>query len=415
MLLSKKLTLDITDVQSNIIAHMNYAAYKLWNVCNYEKHNYKTLGLASFPNWYYQKKAHKSNMWYKSLPSQTAQEVCKDLQEAWASFFTLQKTGGVKNAKPPRFKHDNMAITYMQNGLSRVDDTTIRFSLPKALKKHLLDKYNIHDKYLFLKAEAFKSMKHIKQIKIYPPKDKKIEIVVIYQIDDIEMLPDNGKYLSIDLGINNPFTCFDSEKEASFIIGKRYKSICYHYNKQIAHYQSIAALQQTANGIKYPKLTKRVKSLYRSRNNSIHDYFHKCTRWITNYCIDNDIHTVVIGDITHIRDNKNLGDKNNQVFHYFPKAKIVTQLRYKLQLSGIMLIEQKESYSSQCSPTSTAVDKTNAKKSNRKYRGLYIENNHIWNADAVGAYNILRLHFQSQEKCVGVHPTHLSNPIKVAV
>ena len=70
MLLSKKLTLDITDVQSNIIAHMGYAAYKLWNVCNYEKKNYKALGLVDFPNWYYQKKAHKANMWYKSLPSQ---------------------------------------------------------------------------------------------------------------------------------------------------------------------------------------------------------------------------------------------------------------------------------------------------------------------------------------------------------
>jgi putative transposase len=229
------------------------------------------------------------------------------------------------------------------------------------------------------------------------------------------MLPDNGKYLSIDLGINNPFTCLNSAKETVFILGKQYKSICYYYNKRIARYQSIAAAQQAAKGVKYPKLTPRVINLYSDRRNTLNDYFHKCTRWITNYCIDNDTHTVVIGDITHIRDNKNLGDKNNQVFHAFPKAKIVAQLKYKLQMAGITLIEQKESYSSQCSPTSAAVDKKYAKKSNRKYRGLYVENNNIWNADAVGAYNILRLYFQSQEKCVSFKPTRLSNPIKVAV
>ena len=415
MLLSKKLTLDVTDVQSNIIAHMNYAAYKLWNVCNYEKKNYKALGLTDFPNLYYQKKAHKTNMWYKSLPSQTAQEVCKDLQEAWSSFFTLQKTGGVKNPQPPRFKHDNIAITYMQNGLKRIDDATVRFALSKGLRKHMFDKYKINDEYLFLKADAFKNIEHIKQITIYPPKDNKIEVTVVYQIDDVEMLPDNGNYLSIDLGINNPFTCFDSANETAFILGKQYKSICYYYNKNIAHYQSIAAAQQAAKGVKYPKLTPRVINLYRDRRNTLNDYFHKCTRWITNYCINNDIHTVVIGDITHIRDNKNLGDQNNQVFHAFPKDKIVTQLRYKLKMAGITLIEQKESYSSQCSPTSAAVEKQYAKKSNRKHRGLYIENKNIWNADAVGAYNILRLYFQSKNKCVSFKPTHLSNPVKVAV
>lgn len=415
MLLSKKLTLDVTDVQSNIIAHMNYAAYKLWNVCNYEKKNYKALGLSNFPNWYYQKKTHKTNMWYKSLPSQTAQEVCKDLQEAWSSFFTLQKTGGIKNPQPPRFKHDNIAITYMQNGIKRIDDTTIRLALSKDLKKHMLDKYQIHDGYLFLNAKAFEDMKIIKQVQIYPPKNNKVDAIVIYQIDDAKMLPDNGKYLSIDLGINNPFTCFDSDKETAFILGKQYKSICYYHNKNIAHYQSIAAAQQSANGIKHPKLTSRVINLYKDRRNALNDYFHKCTRWITNYCIDNDIHTVVIGDITHIRDNKNLGDKNNQAFHAFPKDKIIAQLRYKLKMVGITLIEQKESYSSQCSPTSAAVSKQYAKKSNRKNRGLYVENKNIWNADAVGAYNILRLYFQSQNKCVSTKPTHLSNPIKVAV
>lgn len=78
MLLSHKTTIKINRNYSNIIGHMCYAAYKLWNVCNYERVHYKELALpAGYPDWYYQKKAHKSDLWYKQLPSQTAQEVCK--------------------------------------------------------------------------------------------------------------------------------------------------------------------------------------------------------------------------------------------------------------------------------------------------------------------------------------------------
>ena len=75
---------------------MCYAAYKLWNVCNYERLHYKELDIpVDYPDWYYQKKVHKDNMWYKQLPSQTAQEVCKLLDKSWKSFYALQKSHGI--------------------------------------------------------------------------------------------------------------------------------------------------------------------------------------------------------------------------------------------------------------------------------------------------------------------------------
>ena len=64
MLLSHETTVRPDDSSANIIGHMCYAASKLWNVCNYERNNYKELGLARYPDWYYQKSAHKANIWY---------------------------------------------------------------------------------------------------------------------------------------------------------------------------------------------------------------------------------------------------------------------------------------------------------------------------------------------------------------
>ena len=117
MLLSRKTSVKISQKYENIIGHMCYAASKLWNVCNYERYHYREMGLSEYPDWYYQKKAHKSNLWYRQLPSQTAQETCKLLDKAWKSFYALKKSGGVREPKPPRFKKQNMRITYMQMGI----------------------------------------------------------------------------------------------------------------------------------------------------------------------------------------------------------------------------------------------------------------------------------------------------------
>ena len=97
-----------------------------------------------------------------------------------------------------------------------------------------------------------------------------------------------------------------------------------------------------------------------------------------------------VRDIKGIREEKNLGRKTNQQLHSLPYARIYMQLEYKLKMQGIRLIRQEESYSSQCPPQSEEVSRIYAEKKNRKKRCIYIVDTVIYNADAVGAYNILR-------------------------
>ena len=101
MYLTKKEVITCKKEDLEILKHMGYAAYKLWNVGNYEKRNYKELGFEKFPNWYDQKKRLKETFFYKNLPSQTAQEVLCQLQESWSSFFQLQKSKKIINPRPP--------------------------------------------------------------------------------------------------------------------------------------------------------------------------------------------------------------------------------------------------------------------------------------------------------------------------
>lgn len=414
MLLSKETAIKVTDIQSNIIGHLGLSAYKLWNTLKYERDHWTALGLTAYPDWYYQKKVHKDDLWYKALPSQTAQEVCKLLDKSYKSYFTLLKTGGVENPHPPKFKHKNMPVTYMQKGISHTGDT-VRLSLSKAFKQHMSERFDIHENYLYLKNSIFESMEHIKQLKLYMPEHNVCRLIAIYEIPDVQEKPDNGHYLSIDMGVHNMLMTYDNVSHTSVIYGRRYSEILHYYDKKIAHYQSISDGQQSAKGIKYPKKSKRVLALYRKKRNTVHNLLHKVTKQITDYCMVHHIHTVIIGDLTGIRKDNDHGSCTNQKFHQLPYKKLTELLTYKLALRGIRLIKISEAYSSQTAPSAPLVSKQYAAPNNRIKRGLYVDGKMIYNADAVGAYNILRLYLQKENISITLPYDGLCSPIKVAV
>ena len=408
MLLSRKEIFKNDEQNNTILRHMGYSAYKLWNVGNYEKRNYKELGLDKFPDWYDQKKRLKTDFFFKNLPSQTAQDVLQLLQEAWQSFFTLKKTKGVENPKPPRFKHDIMDITFKKDAIKQLPGC-IRLTISKQLKDYLKTQ-DIDADFIYLKTKRFSNM-NIKEIQVKFLDEDSFAIIAVYEISDTPKLLNNGRYLSIDLGINNNFACYDTIGKGFIVNG--FLNATHYYDKKIAYLQSIADKQQVKQGIKYPKKTRQVINLYHKKSNAVTNFLHQSTRLIADYCHENKINTVIIGDIKGIRKDKSIG-RNNQQLHSLPYDRIYEMLEYKLSLYGITLIKQKESYSSQCPPISIKVSKKYAAKKNRKYRGLYIDGNNIYNADMVGAYNILRLYLQKKKENE-IPFVNLSSPVKVTV
>lgn len=386
MKLSRKVMFHNDTENLAILNHMGYSAYKLWNKANYEKRNYKDLKMSAYPNWYEQKKRLKDNFFYRNLPAQTAQEVLSELERAWKSYFKLCKTKGIVNPRPPRFKHENMGFSFLQKGIQQTSDG-VRLSISKQLKDYLKTQC-INANYIYLKTDNFSDI-NIKQIQIRFIDEKTFSATAVYEIEDIEPKDDNGHCLSIDLGLKNNFTCYDSNGQTFIIRG--FMEATHYYDKCIAYYQSINSSMQYAKEIQYPKTSKRIKRLYIKKRNKVNNFVHQATKQIANYCERNDIRTVVVGDIRNIRKEKNIG-RNNQQLHSFPYEQIYQKLKYKLELKGIQMIKQNEAYSSQCPPDSKSVSKEYAIKINRKYRGLYISDRKKYNADCVGAYNILRLY-----------------------
>ncbi|MDM8563676.1 transposase, partial [Candidatus Marithioploca araucensis] len=203
----------------------------------------------------------------------------------------------------------------------------------------------------------------------------------------------NEKVMAIDLGLNNLATCVTNGVKKPFIVdGRRLKSINHHYNKRFAKLQS--HLKKTRDR----KWSNRLQRLTDRRNARIADDLHKATRQVTEICVEKSISKVVVGDVAKSLNQINLGKKTNQNFVNLSLGQFIDKLRYKLELHGITLEVINESYTSKASfvdddflPKKYQLKKTHSFSGKRIKRGLYrSKNGTAINADANGAYNILR-------------------------
>lgn len=90
MLLSHKTDIQLNTTESNIVGHMCYAASKLWNVCNYERRNFKELGMVHYPDWYDQKAQLKP-----AEPIVAAGLDTEELRAVFSRCENLQRIGRV--------------------------------------------------------------------------------------------------------------------------------------------------------------------------------------------------------------------------------------------------------------------------------------------------------------------------------
>ena len=115
------------------------------------------------------------------------------------------------------------------------------------------------------------------------------------------------------------------------------------------------------------------------------------TKKVIDIAVKQGVETIVVGDLTGIREKANLGKKTNQKLHILPFEKIVHMIMYKAEEQGISVVEVPEAYTSQtCAACKLLPTKEYAVKSNRKHRGLYIckDCHATLNADVNGAMNI---------------------------
>ena len=306
---------------------------------------------------------------YRSLSSQASQKVVSQVYQDWKIFYKLIKIQSKLNGVPkiPKYKDKGgKNVVIFTTNICRIKNGYIYF----------YEKFNLNP----LKTNVQKEQ--LNQVRIIPQSSCYI-VEVVYTKEKQELDLNENLYLSIDLGINNLATCVNNADCKSFIInGKMVKSINQYFNKKLAELSSLSK----------NKSTKRLRRLSLKRSNKIHDYFHKSSRYIINYCIENKIKNIIIGYNKQWKQECNLGKVNNQKFVNIPYLKLINQLIYKGEEIGINIILNEEFYTSKCD--SLVLEEIKFHENylgERTKRGLFQSSvGKIINADVNAAINIMR-------------------------
>jgi putative transposase len=219
--------------------------------------------------------------------------------------------------------------------------------------------------------------------------------------------------------LNNLATCVTNGVIEPFIIdGRRLKSVNAYYNKRKAKMQ----FKLSKRGKKW---SRQLQSLSNWRNAAVNDYMHRATSYVVKTCVKHGISQVVVGDVAKSLNRINLGKKNNQNFVNLSLGQFVDLLGYKLGSHSIDLVVANESYTSKASfldddkmPKRYNPKAKNKFSGQRVKRGLYKSSNGtLLNADANGAYNILRktdsdFSFSKLAKKVGARVKEWLHPTK---
>lgn len=333
----------------------------------------------------------KSSPNYKELNSNIAQQILKEVDDSFKSFFGLIKLAkqgkySFKDCKLPRYLPKD-GYTTLVIGFVRLNGNKLILPFSNNFKKtHKVVEITIPPVLLD---------KKVKEIRILPKANARyFEIQYIYETECIQRNLNTQNSLALDLGVNNLVTAVSSTGKSFIVDGKRLKSINRWFNKENARLQSIKDKQHFGK-----KPTNRQKAITRDCNNKVNDYMNKAARMIIDYCINNDIGTLIAGYNVTFQRNSHIGKQNNQNFVNIPYGRLRDKLAYMCELNGITYVEQEESYTSKASfwdkDNIPVYNNDNPKEyefsGNRVHRGLYeTANSKTFNADINGALNIMR-------------------------
>lgn len=380
----------LTKLQYKSLRELSHIAKNLTNEALYNIRQYY-FAEGEYLNYPKNYTLLKNSENYKLLNSNMAQQILKEVDGSFKSFFALLKLAkkgkyNFKDCKLPGYlPKDGFATLVI--GFVRISNNQLIVPFSNSYRK-------THDK-VIINIPPILYDRAIKEIRIIPKCHARFfEVQYTYEVICPQINKESKNVLAIDVGVNNLVTTVDTNGHSFIIDGRRLKSINQWFNKQSAYLQSIKDKQ------KLPKQkTKRQNQLIIKHTNQVNDYMHKAVKIIINYCLAMNIDTIVIGYNETLQKNSNMGKVNNQSFCFIPFGKLRNYLEYSCALYGIKFIKQEESYTSQASffdgdeiPIYNADNPQKyAFSGKRVYRGLYkTSTGKKINADINGALNILK-------------------------
>lgn len=389
------------DAEWKKIDELCFKSKSLYNYANYIirqelKENNKYIGTNTM------QKQLKTHELFTGLGSTCSQQTLKRLDGNWRSFFKSDKdyrkspNKYLGAPKPPGYKHKEKGrfLVVLANTQFEIKNGYIFFCWKPLKELNDTFKTNVLGRPMELR---------------FVPRPDYYVMEIVYEVEVPEPSSQSFRIAGIDLGVNNLITMSNNIGVTPVVVnGKGIKSMNQYYNKTKAKLQSDL---EKKHGRKW---SRRLKRFTNKHMNKIDDFLHKSSRFVVNWCVENNIDTIVIGLNEKWKQKSKMSDLVNQHFIRIPHTRLINQITYKAMSAGIKIIITEESYTSGTSFLDGEMPvQENYNKSRRIKRGLFkAGGNTLINADLNGAYQIIRKVFSNVEnkgdRGWGLHPARVN-------
>ncbi len=174
------------------------------------------------------------------------------------------------------------------------------------------------------------------------------EAIATYKQEASQIQPLGEKVAGIDLGEIHMAVSHDGE-QTYILNGRLLRSKRQYRNKLLAKLDARIDVKKKGSR-RRKKLIKSKQKQLRRLKNQIKDVEHKQTGTLITTLYGDGVQTLVIGDVRDIRQDLDVGSKNNQKVHQWSHGSVRHMLTYKAERRGMEVVLQEESYTSRTCP-----------------------------------------------------------------
>ncbi|MBV9021589.1 MAG: transposase [Ktedonobacteraceae bacterium] len=332
-------------------------------------------------------KRMQSHEAYRALPAKVAQQVLKQLDDIWTSFFeacdAYKQDPSKFTGRPrlPKYKHKTEGRNILVYTVQAVSKKALRDGLvrPSGLAITIETEHTIVD-----------------QVRIVPRNGYYV-VEIVYTKKPVQAEVDPTFCVGIDLGVTN-LAAIAANREGfvpRLVNGRLLKAWNQWYNKRMKELRKKLPKEDRE------RLTKQMERITNARNRRVNQYLHTASKRIIDLLVQEGVGTIIIGKNPLWKQDVNNGRQNNQNFVSIPHARFIEMLTYKATLVGIQVEVTEESYTSKASfldldpiPTYKSNEEEehvfSGKRIGRRKRLYRASGGRCINADVNGAYNIVR-------------------------
>ena len=334
-------------------------------------------------------KDFKTNKHYEALGGQQGQQCIKSVVEAITSYNKLLKQwwNGELDNRPqiPNYRKSGgvYQVAFTSQNITYDDvEGYCRLSISRINKPEL-----INPEIIIPSGTRFKT-EQLSEVRVVPSHSK-LWAEYVYQVKPQQAVGlDYSQGIGIDPGVSNWLTAVSSKGKSFIVCGKKIKSINQRYNRAVAKYKQ---------GKSEFYWDEYLASITHKRNCQMRDAVNKAARFVINYCLNQGIGNIVFGWGQGVKNESNLGKKNNQNFVQIPTSRLKERIKELAESVGIRFIETEEAYTSKSDfLAEDLLFKYGEKPREYKFsgrritRGTYRSKFGLICADALGGINCLK-------------------------